>query len=50
MLFREAEPDDFEDIMRLYRQLHPNDPAVQDRLLQSLRTADAKTAYLARPA
>jgi GNAT superfamily N-acetyltransferase len=30
MVFREAEPDDFDDIMRLYRQLHPNDPAVQD--------------------
>jgi hypothetical protein len=27
-LFREAGPDDFDDILRLYRQLQPEDPAV----------------------
>jgi GNAT superfamily N-acetyltransferase len=29
-LFREAGPDDFEAISRLYRQLHPHDPVPQD--------------------
>jgi GNAT superfamily N-acetyltransferase len=29
-LFREAGPDDFESILRLYRQLNPTDPVLQD--------------------
>jgi GNAT superfamily N-acetyltransferase len=29
-VFREAGPDDFEDILRLYRQLQPEDPVLQD--------------------
>jgi GNAT superfamily N-acetyltransferase len=29
-VFREAGPDDFEDILRLYRQLHPTDPVLRD--------------------
>jgi GNAT superfamily N-acetyltransferase len=29
-VFREAGPDDFEGILRLYRQLHPADPPVED--------------------
>jgi GNAT superfamily N-acetyltransferase len=29
-LFREAGPDDFEDILRLYRQLQPEDPVLHD--------------------
>jgi GNAT superfamily N-acetyltransferase len=29
-VFREARSDDFEDVVRLYRQLHPGDPALQD--------------------
>ncbi|MFI6761927.1 GNAT family N-acetyltransferase [Micromonospora sp. NPDC050417] len=29
-MFREARPDDFEQITRLYRQLHPNDPVLED--------------------
>jgi predicted GNAT family N-acyltransferase len=29
-LFREAGPDDFEDILRLYRQLQPGDPVLHD--------------------
>jgi GNAT superfamily N-acetyltransferase len=29
-LFREAVPDDFEQVMRLYRQLHPGDPVLSD--------------------
>jgi N-acetylglutamate synthase-like GNAT family acetyltransferase len=29
-LFREAELDDFEDILRLYRQLQPEDPVLAD--------------------
>ena len=29
-VFREAGPDDFEDILRLYRQLHPADPVLHD--------------------
>jgi len=29
-LFREAEPDDFDDILRLYRQLKPEDPVLHD--------------------
>jgi len=28
--FREARPGDFEQIMRLYRQLHPEDPVLHD--------------------
>jgi N-acetylglutamate synthase-like GNAT family acetyltransferase len=30
ILFREAELDDFEDILRLYRQLQPEDPVLAD--------------------
>jgi GNAT superfamily N-acetyltransferase len=30
ILFREAGPDDFEDILRLYRQLQPEDPVLHD--------------------
>jgi GNAT superfamily N-acetyltransferase len=29
-LFREAGPGDLEDVLRLYRQLHPGDPVVRD--------------------
>jgi GNAT superfamily N-acetyltransferase len=29
-VFREAGPDDFEDILRLYRQLQPEDPVLRD--------------------
>ena len=29
-LFREAGPGDFEDVLRLYRQLHPGDPVLHD--------------------
>src|SRR5450631_3187992 len=29
-MFRAAKASDFEDIMRLYRQLHPDDPAMHD--------------------
>ena len=29
-MFREAQPEDFEDVLRLYRQLHPKDPVVRD--------------------
>ena len=29
-MFRVAGADDFEGIMRLYRQLHPSDPVRQD--------------------
>ena len=29
-MFREARSGDFEDVIRLYRQLHPEDPVVQD--------------------
>jgi GNAT superfamily N-acetyltransferase len=29
-VFREAGPGDFEDILRLYRQLQPEDPVLQD--------------------
>lgn len=29
-LFREAGPDDFEQVMRLYRQLNPDDPVLID--------------------
>jgi GNAT superfamily N-acetyltransferase len=29
-LFREAGPDDLEDILRLYRQLQPEDPVLRD--------------------
>jgi GNAT superfamily N-acetyltransferase len=29
-LFREAGPGDFEPVMRLYRQLHPQDPVLRD--------------------
>lgn len=29
-MFRTAQPDDFQDIIRLYRQLHPNDPVLVD--------------------
>jgi len=29
-LFREARPDDFDAILRLYRQLNPTDPVLQD--------------------
>lgn len=29
-VFREAGPDDFEGILRLYRQLHPEDPVLRD--------------------
>jgi hypothetical protein len=29
-VFREAGPDDFEHILRLYRQLHPGDPVLHD--------------------
>ncbi|MEU9048118.1 MULTISPECIES: GNAT family N-acetyltransferase [unclassified Kitasatospora] len=29
-LFREARPDDFEDVLRLYRQLQPADPVLHD--------------------
>jgi GNAT superfamily N-acetyltransferase len=29
-LFREAGPDDFDAILRLYRQLNPTDPVLQD--------------------
>lgn len=29
-MFREARSDDFGAVMRLYRQLHPNDPILQD--------------------
>src|SRR6201996_2205614 len=30
ILFREAGPGDFEDVLRLYRQLQPEDPALHD--------------------
>jgi GNAT superfamily N-acetyltransferase len=30
LVFREAGPDDFESVQRLYRQLHPGDPKVTD--------------------
>lgn len=29
-MFREARADDFEDVIRLYRQLQPEDPVLQD--------------------
>src|ERR1700747_914785 len=29
-IFREAGPDDFKDILRLYRQLQPEDPVLHD--------------------
>lgn len=29
-MFREAGPDDFDSILRLYRQLNPTDPVLQD--------------------
>jgi GNAT superfamily N-acetyltransferase len=29
-MFREAGPGDFEDVLRLYRQLQPEDPVLQD--------------------
>ena len=29
-VFREAGPDDFDDILRLYRQLQPGDPVLHD--------------------
>jgi len=29
-MFRAAEPHDFDDIIRLYRQLQPNDPVLDD--------------------
>jgi len=29
-VFREAGPDDFDDILRLYRQLQPTDPVLRD--------------------
>ena len=29
-MFREARPSDFEDIIRLYRQLQPEDPLLED--------------------
>jgi GNAT superfamily N-acetyltransferase len=29
-MFREARPDDFEQIIRLYRQLQPDDPVLDD--------------------
>jgi GNAT superfamily N-acetyltransferase len=29
-VFREAGPEDFEDILRLYQQLHPKDPVLHD--------------------
>lgn len=29
-MFREARSGDFEDILRLYQQLHPEDPALED--------------------
>jgi GNAT superfamily N-acetyltransferase len=29
-VFREARPGDFRDVLRLYRQLQPEDPAVED--------------------
>ena len=29
-MFREARSGDFEDVVRLYRQLHPNDPVLHD--------------------
>ena len=29
-MFREARPSDFEDVMHLCRQLHPEDPVLQD--------------------
>lgn len=29
-MFREAQPDDFDKVLRLYRQLHPKDPVLQD--------------------
>src|SRR5436190_24360218 len=29
-MFREARPEDFDDILALYRQLHPHDPEVED--------------------
>ena len=30
LLFREAGPGDLDGILRLYRQLHPNDPVLRD--------------------
>ncbi|WP_198653207.1 GNAT family N-acetyltransferase [Actinocorallia populi] len=30
IVFREAGPDDFEEVLRLYRQLQPNDPILSD--------------------
>jgi GNAT superfamily N-acetyltransferase len=29
-MFREAQPDDFDKVLRLYRQLQPEDPVLQD--------------------
>ena len=29
-MIREAKPEDFDRVMELYAQLHPNDPAVED--------------------
>lgn len=29
-MFREARPEDFDDVLRLYRQLHPEDPVLTD--------------------
>ncbi len=29
-MIREAKPDDFENVMALYAQLHPNDPTIAD--------------------
>ncbi|WP_412537871.1 GNAT family N-acetyltransferase [Longispora sp. K20-0274] len=30
ILFREAGPDDLDGVRRLYRQLHPHDPVIED--------------------
>lgn len=43
-MFREAGVDDFEGVMRLYRQLHPNDPVLRDG-----RDADAFAEILKTP-
>ncbi|MGC4855427.1 hypothetical protein ACLQ24_19050 [Micromonospora sp. DT4] len=55
-MFRAARPDDFAQIIRLYRQLNPDDPMTGSRNPATHAfhracgfSADVKTAYLARP-
>lgn len=48
MLFREAKHSDFDDVLRLYRQLHPEDPIPHDESAASVftRILNAPDLYL----